>query len=31
MGSDNSNDKKLDSELVGSDYFEAAKFPTATF
>jgi polyisoprenoid-binding protein YceI len=31
MGSVNSNVKKLDSELVGSDYFDAAKFPTATF
>jgi polyisoprenoid-binding protein YceI len=31
MGSVNSNIKKLDSELVGSDYFDAAKFPSATF
>ena len=31
MGSVNSNVKKLDGELVGGDYFDAAKFPTATF
>jgi polyisoprenoid-binding protein YceI len=27
----NSNVKKLDGELVGADYFDAAKYPTATF
>jgi len=27
----NSNVKKLDGELVGGDYFDAAKYPTATF
>ncbi len=27
----NSNVKKLDGELLGADYFDAAKFPTATF
>ena len=31
MDSVNSNNKKLDSELVGGDYFDAAKYPTATF
>ncbi|HEV7492022.1 MAG TPA: YceI family protein [Rhodanobacteraceae bacterium] len=31
MDSVNSNVKKLDGELVGADYFDAAKFPTATF
>jgi polyisoprenoid-binding protein YceI len=31
MSSVNSNVKKLDSELVGADYFDAAKYPTATF
>jgi polyisoprenoid-binding protein YceI len=31
MESVNSNVKKLDGELVGADYFDAAKFPTATF
>jgi polyisoprenoid-binding protein YceI len=31
IGSVNSNVKKLDGELVGPDYFDAAKFPTATF
>jgi polyisoprenoid-binding protein YceI len=31
MDSVNSNVKKLDGELVGPDYFDAAKFPTATF
>lgn len=27
----NTNVKKLDGELVGGDYFDAAKYPTATF
>ena len=27
----NSNVKKLDGELVGADYFDAAKYPTASF
>jgi polyisoprenoid-binding protein YceI len=31
MGSVNSNVKKLDGELVGADYFDAAKYPTAKF
>lgn len=31
MASVDSNVKKLDGELVGPDYFDAAKFPTATF
>jgi polyisoprenoid-binding protein YceI len=31
MDSVNSNVKKLDGELAGSDYFDAAKYPTATF
>ena len=31
MDSVNSNVKKLDGELTGADYFDAAKFPTATF
>ena len=31
MASVDSNVKKLDGELVGADYFDAAKFPTATF
>jgi polyisoprenoid-binding protein YceI len=31
MDSINSNVKKLDGELVGADYFDAAKYPTATF
>jgi polyisoprenoid-binding protein YceI len=31
MDSVNSNTTKLDSELVGADYFDAAKYPTATF
>jgi polyisoprenoid-binding protein YceI len=31
MASVDSNIKKLDGELVGADYFDAAKFPTATF
>jgi polyisoprenoid-binding protein YceI len=31
IASIDSNVKKLDGELVGADYFDAAKFPTATF
>ena len=31
IASVDSNVKKLDGELVGPDYFDAAKFPTATF
>jgi polyisoprenoid-binding protein YceI len=31
MDSVNSNVKKLYGELAGSDYFDAAKYPTATF
>jgi polyisoprenoid-binding protein YceI len=31
IASVDSNIKKLDGELVGADYFDAAKFPTATF
>jgi polyisoprenoid-binding protein YceI len=31
MGSVDSNSRKLDEKLVTSDYFDVAKFPTATF
>ncbi len=31
VASVDSNVKKLDGELAGADYFDAAKFPTATF
>jgi polyisoprenoid-binding protein YceI len=31
LASVDTNSKKLDEKLVGSDYFDVAKFPTATF
>ena len=31
MASVDTNSKKLDEKIVGSDYFDVAKFPTATF
>jgi len=31
MASVNTNSKKLDEKIVASDYFDVAKFPTATF